>query len=131
MKIRIYLVCLLSILFAVFYITCIHHDITEAKCLKNDSNISYCSISGNIESLYINDSGLVVVKFKTEVSKEDAKKEGFIIKDGTRAVFEMDKSVSKFKLDMLKSAYLQNRAVTVHAHDVHKDYLLIGHIWLK
>lgn len=104
----------------------------DSECLYNSKNEPYCRVSGVVDTLYVNHTGLVVVKIKSNITKEKAKEFGFKIKNGTGFVMQLNATeASREMFSLLKLSHINGINVELHTHDVYKGYLQLDHIWLN
>lgn len=92
----------------------------------------YCSYTGKVERIYINDGNLMLIYFDAPTSVTEASKAGLNISNVSAAAYSVSTNSEFAKLfySTALSAQATDRNVSIQMHEVQSGYLKFDRIWL-
>ena len=105
----------------------------QAICKPSETSTPYCKYKGEIDKVYINNNGLVLVFLNKSFNIGEAKGFGYDIKAGNIVAIDLNKEnqFSRELFDMTMLAFQHESAVELHARQTTSGYLVVDRIWVS
>lgn len=124
------IVALIVSLIAIAFLIAMEATSKDSSCYKNQKNEVYCEFLGDINSVYVNESGVRIIEFDSPISSVKLQEYKIDVKSDSKAVIGLGPEADLL-FSVLVDAKLNNHKVKVHTHGVKDGFLYLDHVWLK